>query len=1400
MANESARPTATPSPYRRRALWIGLAVLAFVGLIIGTGAWLVNSESALSWTLARIPGLELQNPRGSIASGAFTADRVRISWKNGQAHAEIHQLEVRGLRWRRLSVSAPWSQLSADTVTARLVAIEPGPASPDPLREPSSLRLPLDIDLARVRVDELRVGTGEPALGLAARIHLGAQGGRQHRLTELQFEWDRVITTDGHLSLATDAPFAIEAQLTAKSRRGPPWQATLAARGPLARLDLQAALRGEALAGRSAPALDASVQLRPFEPWPLGTLALSTRELDLSALSSRAPATRLSGQAGITTTGPRAPVEATLDLSNALPGRVDQSRLPIRHAQATLRADRSRPGRWELPAFVLQLADAGGDAGRWQGQAVLDGDTATLDSRLSDIRLQRLDARAAAMRLSGPLAVTVKGLPIAPIAPIGAAASAPAASAGHQWDAVSAEFKGRFDGVLDRSPQPVTLAIEGSASARRVDLHRFEARAGDAAALGQATLLIQPGQRWQLLSKGRLDRLDPVPWVPGPAGSAWRRGPHRLNASWTLDLVLPDRSLRLPPVQWLQTLQGDGEIQLVDSRLAGVAMQGRLRLSRDATAPPAQRSHAQGELELGSNVLSVDGRGDPASQGDSDRWQVELRAPALAELAPLVALWPGMADWLPRKGGIDVRVNAAGRWPDLRTDGEASTEGLQVGELSIGRARTSWHMETTATQSLDVQADAALIAFGTQRIESLRGQVRGTLASHRLSVELTAPVRPPELLERALGLLSGKGTQVQLDGEGGWTADPAGGGIWRGKLQQLSAGVWGGTPDRAAGATWLSTGDLQGELRLDADGRLTSVSAPAGRATLAGGIVLRWNALRWRADPGHPDVTVQAEIDPFAVAPVMQRLARGGRDTTQWGGDLRMGARLDVRAGERFDAELRLRRQDGDLSYQDGGTPQWLGLSDVDFTLIAHDGEWRFTPLFIGRTLGTISGAITARTTPQARWPDRNTVLDGAVGVQVPNLGVWAGWLPPGWRIEGAMTTSARVAGTLGAPEYTGELRAVGVGLRNLLQGIALRDGELRIALKGETAQIERLSIRGGDGTLSATGRASLGRAPQATLEVTADKFRLLGRVDRQLVLSGKTALALQSDRLRLDGRLAVDSGLFDLSARDAPGLDDDVNVRRGGPDPAARPEPAPTPPMMRNAAVALDIDLGSNLRLRGRGLDTQLAGQLKLTAPGGRIAINGIVRAENGTYAAYGQKLDIERGLVAFAGPADGARLDILALRPNIDVRVGVAITGTALNPRVRLISEPEMSETDKLSWLVLGRGPDGLGRTDTALLQRAALALLAGEGEGPTDALVRAIGLDEISLRQSDGEVRETVISLGKQLSRRWYVGYERGVNATAGTWQLIYRVAQRFTLRAQSGLENSLDLIWTWRFGRP
>jgi translocation and assembly module TamB len=225
---------------------------------------------------------------------------------------------------------------------------------------------------------------------------------------------------------------------------------------------------------------------------------------------------------------------------------------------------------------------------------------------------------------------------------------------------------------------------------------------------------------------------------------------------------------------------------------------------------------------------------------------------------------------------------------------------------------------------------------------------------------------------------------------------------------------------------------------------------------------------------------------------------------------------------------------------------------------------------------------------------------------------------------------------------------------------------------------------------------------------------------------------------------------------------------------------------------------MGEKLRVRGRGLDAGLRGELRLTSPGGRLDVNGTLRAVDGTYQAYGQKLGIDRGVITFTGPIENPRLDIEATRPDLDVRVGVVVAGTAQNPRIRLFSEPDMTDIDKLSWLVLGRASAGVGSDDMALLQSAALALLSGEGPGLADRLTHAIGLDAISVRQqSQGDVKETIVSLGKQISKRWYVGYERGLNATAGSWQLIYRVAQRVTVRAQAGGDNSLDLIWSLRW---
>ena len=105
--------------------------------------------------------------------------------------------------------------------------------------------------------------------------------------------------------------------------------------------------------------------------------------------------------------------------------------------------------------------------------------------------------------------------------------------------------------------------------------------------------------------------------------------------------------------------------------------------------------------------------------------------------------------------------------------------------------------------------------------------------------------------------------------------------------------------------------------------------------------------------------------------------------------------------------------------------------------------------------------------------------------------------------------------------------------------------------------------------------------------------------------------------------------------------------------------------------------------------------------------------------------------------------------------------------------------------------------GGADTALLQQAALALLSGEGPGVTDRLIQSIGLDEISVRQTQGTTKDTIVTLGKQISKRVFVGYERGINSTEGSWSMIYRIARQFTLRVKSGSESAIDAIWTWRW---
>lgn len=1418
----------------------GVVGLPLAGLLTLTAV--LHSERGSAWLLSGLPGLQVTAPQGALLGPAFSAERVSYRWDQGRRGVDIEGLRWTGAQWRWWLGAGIWAGVQAEELQARRVVVQTGPATGRPLALPTTLALPIEARIQQLRIERLEVDRLPAWRDIRAQVELGAAQGMTHRAEQLEFLWDD-LRAQGQAAIGTARPFAVAGQLGLQGTGAVAWEATVSGSGPLQALDLQARLRAPALASGVQPSLEGTVQFKPFEAWPLGTLNLTMQALDLAHLSQRLPSTRLTGRAAVQSQGREQPVKADIVLDNASAGPWNDGRLPVRRAHLDLSSRPEALGNVDIRRLDLDLGSGQRSAGLWRSSGTWSGPALQITGTATDIRPHLLDARAPVMSLSGPLQLGLLGpsLPTrnSPATPVPRSASAARdstrqAHTGLPW---ALELQGTLNGALEELGQRMTLTLDGVVSPQEIRLRTLEAQAGAARAALSATFTRAIAgtaaaeanvSAWQVRSSGRIVEFDPAPWLPGEAWATWRKGPHRLNGQWTLDMLMPPWHSGASALQWLQTLQGSAEVDLGPSRLSGVAASGRLRLEQNPGAVAAERSQLQAELKLGRNQLSLSGRGDPAGGGETDRWQLQVSASALGELGPLSALAPDWARWMPQAGRVDARIAAAGRWPVLGTEGQLVIDDLKSPEYTLGRGEARWQWMGRASDPIELSGQLRDAALGPNRLARLRGELRGTLSQHTASMEAALPLRPPEVLERMLEIPKGAGTQARLSIDGGWAAEPAGGGRWAGTVKRLEAGVWSGateanlsllapaltapeTSPRAAPRpppgpaaeerAWLDAGDVRSELRFDAAGRLRSLRLEAGQAALAAGMRLKWDEARYDlSDPSRadrPDFQWQADVLPFALVPWLQRAQTG----LQWTGDLRLSARMRVRAAERLEAEVSLKRHDGDLQVVEAGQVQALGISTVDLTLSAKDGLWSFMPRFVGRSVGEVSGAVQLRTDPQARWPDAQAGLTGTVQARVPNLGVWSGWTPPGWRIQGEVLTTASLGGSFGAPKLTGELTAQGVGVRNLLQGVDYNDGELKVALQGDTARIERLSLRSGDGRLTAQGAGEFGAKPAARLQVRAEGFRVLGRFDRQLVASGQAVLALQPDQLKLDGRVVIDSGLFDLASRDAPTLDDDVKVRspRDTSSTGPRPEPSMGPGTVRHANVSLDIDLGQKLRLRGRGLDTALQGELKLTTPGGRLAVNGLVRTQGGTYAAYGQKLDIERGILAFTGRVDTPQLDILALRPNTDIRVGVAVRGTPQAPRVRLFSEPELGDTDKLSWLLLGRGSEGLARTDTTVLQRAAVALLAGEGEAPTDSLLRAFGIDDLSVRQADGEGRDTVIRLGKQLSRNWYAGYERGVNATAGTFQLIYRVAQRFTLRAQSGLENSLDLIWTWRFDK-
>jgi len=625
-------------------------------------------------------------------------------------------------------------------------------------------------------------------------------------------------------------------------------------------------------------------------------------------------------------------------------------------------------------------------------------------------------------------------------------------------------------------------------------------------------------------------------------------------------------------------------------------------------------------------------------------------------------------------------------------------------------------------------------------------------------------------------------------------------------------------------------------------GQTLSVSAGLARikGPLGGTSHVQWQPLRWsqgrpaddRAQSPAPQWQTQGQIDRLPLAWVD---LLGGKTLTDLGlgSDLTFSGQWDAAQGNTLHASLLLERSAGDVHLLAGTVGEQAVAAGMRETRLQVnlDGDrlsanLRWDSQRAGRALMAFSTQLQQQ--DQTWTLPGSAPVGGSLQLDLPPMAAWSALAPPGWRLRGTMGANVNLEGTIDQPLWSGTLQAKDLALRSLVDGIDFSQGQFEARLHDQQLDITRFTLRGAGaanapnasgtagGTLDVTGTAQLrpasagpGQGLHLKLQAQAQALRLSARPDRRITVSGKLTADLLDAELTLRGALMADQALFTLPEDSTPQLGSDVVVRRAAasssqPEPSAKPAKHKARPL--NVDLQVDLDPGSDFQVRGMGVETRLAGKLKLSAKDiTQPSLNGTLRTVSGTYRAYGQRLDIERGLIRFYGPPDNPALTVLAIRPKLTQRVGVQISGSALAPIIALYADPDLPEAEKLGWLLLGRSPTG-GGAETAVLQQAALALLGKTGQGMTDGLSQALGLDEISFGSGGGtsttdasstDSSGASITLGKRLSKDFYVAYESSFNGAMGVLRIFYDLSKNLTLRAQTGEQSAMDLIYTRRY---
>ncbi|MDY7067123.1 hypothetical protein PsexTeo8_35930 [Pseudomonas extremaustralis] len=684
--------------------------------------------------------------------------------------------------------------------------------------------------------------------------------------------------------------------------------------------------------------------------------------------------------------------------------------------------------------------------------------------------------------------------------------------------------------------------------------------------------------------------------------------------------------------------------------------------------------------------------------------------------------------WPQLRGQINGRLDVAG---SLKApQGKLDLKGQQLAFADNRLQSLTLAANLNNAQRAQIDLKGSGIQSGDTQVGTLTASAQGDINSQKVQLDLAGP-----LVQLALA----------LDGN-------------------LDKGNWRGR---------LASGDIQ------AGGQDWKLQAPAKIERLADG-KLTFAAHCWVSGPASlcgedqrlmPEPKLRYHLKQFPIDSLAAFLPKD----FAWQGKLNADIQLDLPdSGPK--GVVSVDASGGALRVKD--KQQWLDFPYDTLTLETTLNPKRIdTQLnFHGGKLGEL--LLQAQINPLPK----NKPISGNFNLTGLDLAVARPFVPMVEKLHGKLNGSGRISGGLLAPQVSGNVNLVDGEISGPELPVSLEDLNVQALIAGESMELNGTWRSGKAGQGSLKGQVEW--APALAMDLRLQGSQLPVTVEPYAVLdvAPDLKISLKNDHLAIAGKVRIPRG--DITVRELP--PSTVKVSDDAVIIGSQTEEG-KPPM----AMAMDIDVAvgeDQLNFSGFGLTAKVQGNVHI---GDNLDTRGELWLNDGRYRAYGQKLDVRRARLLFAGPLDQPYLDIEAIRKTDDVIAGIRLSGSAEQPTTQIFSEPAMSQEQALSYLVLGRPLSSTGE-DNNLLAQAALGLGLMGSAGVTSDLARDLGIKDFELDTQGSGTTTAVVASGK-ITEKLSLRYGVGVFEPASTIALRYLLSKKVYLEVASGVASSLDIFY-------